>query len=104
MGTACASRSTTAYRILISRSDRRPTADLYSFTLQQKLPTFPIPLKPNEEEPLVPLQDIFNGVYDRARYSTRIDYRQPIPPPALSAVDREWVAKLLTPLTPNQDV
>ncbi|GAA6621346.1 DUF4058 family protein [Scytonema sp. NUACC26] len=89
-------RSTTAYRILISRSDRRPTADLYSLTLQQKLPTFPIPLKPNEEEPLVPLQDIFNGVYDRARYSTRIDYRQPIPPPALSTIDREWVAKLLT--------
>lgn len=90
-------RSTTAYRILISRSHQRPAADLYSLTLQQKLPSFPIPLKPNEKEPLVPLQDIFNGVYDRARYSTRIDYRQPIPPPALSAVDREWVAMLLTP-------
>lgn len=80
-------RSTTAYRILISRSDRRPAADLYSFSLQQQLPSFPIPLKPNEEEPLVPLQDIFNGVCDRARYSTRIDYSQPIPPPALSALD-----------------
>ncbi len=82
-------RSTTAYRILISRSDRRPTADLYNFPLQQKLPLFPIPLKPNEEEPLVSLQDIFNGVYDRARYSTRIDDRQPVLPSALSAVDRE---------------
>jgi hypothetical protein len=95
-------RSTTAYRILISRSDRRPTADLYGFTLQEKLPSLPIPLKPEEEEPLIPLQDIFNGVYDRARYSTRIDYRhQPVPPPALSPEEREWLATLLTSQHPS---
>jgi Protein of unknown function (DUF4058) len=84
-------RTTTSYRILISRSHQRPAADLYGVVLQQELPNLPIPLKPDDPEPIVPLQEIFNGVYDRARYASRIDYDQPIPPPALSESDRQWV-------------
>lgn len=87
-------RTKTPYRILISRSHQRPAADLYSLALQQKLPHLPIPLKPGDPEPIVLLQDIFNGVYDRARYASRIDYRQPVPPPALSESARQWVEAL----------
>ncbi len=87
----------TAYRILVSRSYQRPAADLYSVVLQQELPSFPVPLKLNDPEPSVPLQEIFNGVYERARYRTRIDYHQPVPPPALSEVDKQWVEALLAP-------
>lgn len=90
-------RQTTAYRILISRSHTRPTADLYNVSLQQQLPNFPIPLKPGDPEPIVPLQEVFNGVCDRARYSSRIDYCQPIPPPALSETDQQWSEALLAP-------
>jgi hypothetical protein len=32
------------YRILVSQADRRPTADLYGFDLQQPIPPFPVPL------------------------------------------------------------
>jgi hypothetical protein len=91
------------YRILISRSHQRPVADLYNITLLQQLPTFSVPLKPNEEEPLVHLQELFNGVYDRARYATRIDYSQPIPPPALSETNRQWVEKLLAPIRQDEN-
>ncbi len=87
----------TAYRILVSRSHQRPSADLYSIVLQQVLPSFPVPLKLNDPEPSVPLQEIFNGVYERARYATRIDYHQPVPPPALSEVNKQWVEVLLAP-------
>lgn len=90
-------REKTAYRILISRSHTRPAADLYNVSLQQQLPNFPIPLKPGDPEPIVPLQEVFNGVCDRARYPSRIDYRQPIPPPALSETDLQWSEMLLAP-------
>ncbi len=91
-------RSLSPYRILISRSQQRPKADLYGITLQQALPSFPIPLKPDEAEPIVPLQAVFDQVYERARYDTRIDYHQPVPPPKLSEADQLWVDELLAPI------
>ena len=91
-------RSTTDYRILISRSHQRPTADLYGVALQQVLPSFPVPLKPTDLEPIVSLQEVLNGVYERARYATRIDYRSSVPPPALLEADQRWVEVLLSPI------
>jgi hypothetical protein len=91
-------RSVSPYRILISRSQQRPKAALYGITLQQPLPSFAIPLKPNEAEPSVPLQAVFDQVYERARYDTRIDYHQPVPPPKLSEADQQWVDELLAPI------
>ena len=85
----------TAYRILISRSDRRPVADLYGFTIREPLPTFPVPLKRGEQELLLPLQEVFDGVYDRARYQSRINYLEPPPPPPLSEADQQWLDVLL---------
>jgi hypothetical protein len=41
--------------------------------------------------------DIFSDLYDRARYATRIDYRQPLPPPALSEIEQQWVEALIAP-------
>ncbi len=49
-------------------------------------------------EPVVPLQETFSQFFKRARYAARSDYRQPIPPPALSQVDQQWGIALLAPL------
>ncbi|MEL6381196.1 MAG: DUF4058 family protein [Cyanobacteria bacterium J06626_18] len=57
-----------AYRILVSRSDQRPGADLYALSRQQPLPTIPIPLKPEDAELAVDLQSLLNQVYEEARY------------------------------------
>ncbi len=86
------------YRILISRSQERPDADLYGFVLQESIPGFPLPLKVGEAEPWVELQPILNGVYDRAGYKYRLNYRQPVSPPALLAVNQAWVDQILAPL------
>ena len=88
-------QSASTYRILISRSTQRPTADYYGVTLRQPLPSFPIPLKPGDAEPIVPMQEVFTQLFDRARYGTRIDYRQSVPPPALAESDQRWVDDLL---------
>jgi len=86
------------HRIVVSRSQQRPTADLYRFTLRDSLPSFPIPLKPTDAEPIVLLQEVFNQLYERARYAQRIDYRQPLPPPKLSSENQQWLDELLQPL------
>ncbi len=91
-------RSLSPYRMLISRSHQRPKADLYGITLQQPLPNFPIPLKPDESEPIVLFQAVFDQVYERARYGGRIEYDQPVPPPKLSEADQQWVDELLAPI------
>lgn len=82
------------YRILVSRANRRPTADLYRFNLQQQIPPFPVPLLPGEEEPILALQPLLNRVYEKGRYHLAINYEQP-PVPPLSEKDQSWVAKLL---------
>ena len=87
----------TDYRILISRSRQRPFADLYGFMLRELIPSFPLPLKPGDEELTVDLQAIVAGVYERAGYDLRIDYSQQLPPP-MSEADQQWVEVLLSPL------
>jgi len=82
------------YRILISRANRRPTASLYAFNLRDAIPSFLLPLQSGESEPLVELQTLLNGVYDRASFDMAIDYNlQPVP--QLKPEDAVWVDELL---------
>jgi Protein of unknown function (DUF4058) len=81
------------YRILISRSEQRPQADLYGFNLPEPIPCFPLPLKNPEENIEVNLQNILEALYDRAGYEYRIDYQQPVPPPTLSPENQTWIAQ-----------
>ncbi len=83
------------YRILVSRAEKRPQADLYAVTVREPLPRFPLPLKSLEESVMVNLSEIFRGVYDRASYDLRIDYREPPPPPPFSVEDQAWMEELL---------
>ncbi|GAB4230349.1 MAG: hypothetical protein Kow00121_59130 [Elainellaceae cyanobacterium] len=82
------------YRILVSRGNRRPAADLYAFGLRDPIPSIPIPLRPNDPEPTVELQRLLNEIYRRARFDLAIDYFQPLKPP-LGQEDAEWVCAIL---------
>ena len=80
------------YRIVISRAGRRPTADVYAFTLRDPIPDFPVPLLKGDPEPRAPLNQLLHDLYDRAGYDLAIDYRQPLDLP-LSAEDAAWAAE-----------
>lgn len=82
------------YRIVISRSWQRPTADLYLFSVRQPVPAFHIPLRAGEAEPVLPLNQILHQLYDRGGYDLAIDYSQP-PAPPLSAEDAAWADQLM---------
>lgn len=82
------------YRILVSRSDRRPSAQLYAFNLRHEIPRFSVPLAAGDEEPVLNLQAVLQQVYERGRYHLAIDYQQP-PQPPLFQDDLDWLTVLL---------
>jgi Protein of unknown function (DUF4058) len=83
-----------AYRILVSRSERRPQAELYPVGLRQGLPTIAIPLQSGDGMPLLPLQALLLTLYDQARYDLAIDYQRD-PVPGLKGDDLIWCGELL---------
>jgi hypothetical protein len=84
----------TAYRIVISRSDRRPRAELYAFGVQEPIPSFPLPLRVGDVEPRVDIQTLVQELYDRAGYDLAVDYhRESVPP--LEGRDAVWADLLL---------
>ena len=82
-------KNKTHYRILVSRGKQRPRADLYAFNIQNKIPEFPLPLRPEDTEPIIDLQALLTTIYDVGSYDLKIDYTQK-PVPALSENDATW--------------
>ncbi len=82
------------YRLLVSRSETRPRVKLYSFNLPDPIPQLPIPLRSEDGEVWVDLQELIHQIYDQGSYDLRIDYRQP-PVPKLSSENVAWLENLL---------
>ncbi len=79
------------YYAVVSRSYRRPKADVYSWGLPQVLPAIPVPLKKGDDDVLLDLQQVVNTVYDRANYDLSLDYQQPLPV-TLDEAHQVWIA------------
>ncbi len=77
------------YRILVSHGKKRPKADLCAFHLQNQIPQFPLPLHPEDTEPMVDLQTLLTNIYDVGSYDLKIDYTQQ-PVPKLLEDDAAW--------------
>jgi len=82
------------YRIVVSHSETRPKAHLYSFNLLDRIPEFTVPLRATEPEPALNLKSLLDEIYDQGSYDLRIDYSHP-PIPALSESDMAWVVEKL---------
>jgi len=82
------------YRILICRARPRRKAVLYSFPWTAPIPAIPIPLLPEDAEPVLDLNSILHNLMDRVGYDLVIDYSQP-PSPRLRPEDKAWAAPIL---------
>ncbi|MBC6472334.1 MAG: DUF4058 family protein [Hormoscilla sp. GM102CHS1] len=82
------------YRILVSRENQRPYADLYAFNLPEAIPSFPLPLQSGDVEPVVDLQRLLNEIYDLSGYDLVIDYSKN-PEPPLSEANAAWASSWL---------
>lgn len=95
------------YRIIVSRSNRPPSADFYLFSVRQPIPAIPVPLIEGEAEPHLELNRILHEIYDQSGYDLAIDYSQTPPPPAFTEADSTWVHEIassfLTSMRTNGD-
>lgn len=83
-----------SYRILVSRSETRPLADLYLFNLADSIPLFLLPLQKEDTEPVIDLKLLLDQVYERSGYDYFRDYSEdPLPP--LSPQELDWINSLL---------
>jgi Protein of unknown function (DUF4058) len=83
------------YRILVSRSEARPEAELYPFNLRDPIPLFQLPLQPQDDEPIVNLYEVLEEVYEEAALDLVIDYsQQPVPP--VTEETFQWIQTLFT--------
>jgi hypothetical protein len=79
------------YYAFVARAERRPDCDVYAWTLPQRLPTLPVPLRSPDADVLVDLQSIFALVYERGVYGRDVDYGLP-PPVAVPDAVLTWIA------------
>ena len=78
------------YYAIISRAKRRPKCEVYAWKLSDSLPVIPIPLKVGDPDASVSLQEVFDTVYQRARYDLSVNYNAPLDPP-LAPDELRWV-------------
>ncbi|MFM9961865.1 MAG: DUF4058 family protein [Planctomycetaceae bacterium] len=89
------------YYAFVTRVEHRPKVEVYSWPLERRLPTIPIPLAEGDPDVSLDLQAVFDTTYDRSGYDYALNYRKPVEPP-LSDSQQAWVAEVLAkPTTPS---
>ena len=83
------------YYVTLARVEYRPYVDVWPIQLTSRLPVLPVPLSAPDPDVPLDLGTIVPAVYERGGYATRIDYRQPVPPPPLTPEQQAWVEHLL---------
>ncbi len=82
------------YAVTVTRSTQPDRYEIYSATLQKRLPRFRLPLAADDRDTVLDLQAAFTRCYDQGGFAAKIDY-QCEPPLALAADDRQWLHDLL---------
>lgn len=84
------------YFVFLSRLEDRPIMEVWPITLEQPLPTVPVPLLAEDADVLLDLQQAFTNVYESIGYDLAVDYTKP-PEIALPVELASWVADRLRP-------
>jgi Protein of unknown function (DUF4058) len=82
------------YYVYVGRFEIRPETDVWPISLDQSLPSVPVPLLPGDADVYLDLQLAVATVYDLSEYDLEIDYTQP-PDGPLSPEQAVWVDERL---------
>jgi hypothetical protein len=77
----------------VSRAQRRPDSEVYAWTIQDRLPSIPIPLLSADPDVVLDLGQVFATTYELGRYSRLIDYAT-TPGVLRRQDDRAWAEKI----------
>lgn len=91
--TICDDKIQSDYHILVSPGQSRPQAIRYCFRLQDKIPTFSVPLLRGDREPLLDLLACIQKIFSEYGFDP-INYQWNVIPP-FNQADADWVNALL---------
>jgi hypothetical protein len=80
------------YAVTVTRATAPDRYEIYTSTLQKRLPKFKVPLAADDRDALLDLQAAFTRAYDLGNFAAQIDYKGP--PPAdvpLSDANEAWL-------------
>src|SRR5215471_16491621 len=67
------------YAVTVTRSTQPERYEIYTATLQKRLPRFRLPLAADDRDTVLDLQAVFTRCYDQASFCAKIDYgRDPV--------------------------
>jgi hypothetical protein len=82
------------YVITVTRSVQPDRFEIYTATLNKRLPRFRLPLASDDRDTVLDLQAATVHAYDLGDFTNRIDYRRD-PPVKLSTTNESWLKELL---------
>lgn len=90
----CPPENVSTYRACVRVHGKPGDVGYYSIPLRERLPSIGIPLWPEDPQVHLELQPLVDSAYLTGRYSSRLDYRQPLEIP-FDPEDAAWVEKRL---------
>jgi hypothetical protein len=82
------------YAVTVTRSTQPERYEIYTATLQKRLPRFRLPLASDDRDTVLDLHTAFTRCYDQGGFAAKIDYgRDPGTP--LNPEDRQWLREIL---------
>jgi hypothetical protein len=97
------------YAVTVTRSARADRLEIYTATLQKRLPRFRLPLAQGDRDSVLDLQDAFQRCFAEGDYAGRIEYHRD-PPVPLGDECRRWLDETLVsrglraPAPPQEEV
>jgi hypothetical protein len=82
------------YAVTVTRSTQPERYEIYTATLQKKLPRFRLPLASDDRDTVLDLHTAFTRCYDQGGFAAKIDYTKD-PSTPLNAEDRKWLNDVL---------
>jgi hypothetical protein len=82
------------YAVTVTRSAQPERYEIYTATLQKRLPRFRLPLAVDDRDTVLDLQSAFARAYEKGNFAAKIDYRGE-PPTTIMDDDRKWFGELL---------
>jgi hypothetical protein len=78
------------YAVTVTRSTQPERYEIYTATLQKRLPRFRLPLAADDRDTVLDLHAACVRAYDKGNFAAKIDYQRD-PVTALSDDDRQWL-------------
>jgi hypothetical protein len=82
------------YAVTVTRAAQPERYEIYTATIQKRLPKFKLPLSQDDRDTVVDLQAAFARCFDHGNFAALIDYAQP-PASIRDEDDRRWIDQLL---------